>query len=69
MQYLTRPELKKLSALCSDRFGEMLEVLNSPSATNAEKALAQLERDLMLRLHEKLELVAESKVKRIEITW
>lgn len=68
MMYLTRVELKKLSALCSDRSGEMLKVLYNPYATSAEKALAQLERDFMLRLHEKLESVAESKARRIEIT-
>ena len=69
MEYLTRPELKKLSALCHARIAEAEEVMESEDASGLEKALADHDKCWMLKLSAKLDRIADSDAKRIEITW
>ena len=69
MTYLTRPELRKLALFCKSREQMANEILNDSTATELEKALAENERVWMNQLSAKLESIADSKIKRIEIVY
>lgn len=69
MEYLTRPELRKLSSLCTAAYYEYRAIMASEDTSNLEKALANHGAEYMTHLMEKLDRIAGSKAKRIEITF
>ena len=68
MEWISKTELRKLSAMCQRRATEDSNVLSAPSASDLEKALANHEREYMLSLSAKLERIAASDKRRVEIT-
>lgn len=53
--------------MCQRRATEASNVLSAPSASDLEKALANHEREYMLSLSAKLERIAASDKRRVEI--
>ena len=68
MEYLTRTELKRLSALCEHRIFDDAEIIASPNTSTIEKALAEHDKTWMRSIQIKLDRIEQSKAKRIEIT-
>ena len=68
MEWISKPELRKLAFMCQRRATEASHVLSAPSASDMEKALANHEREYMLSLSAKLERIATSDKRRVEIT-
>lgn len=67
MEYITREELRKLSAICAGRRFVNVEILNSDDSTNLERALAEREIAYMEHLCKKLDCIADSSARRVEI--
>lgn len=68
MEYLTKDELRKLSALCKRDYYESRAVMASDEYSNFEKAICEREAAFASHLFCKLERIADSKARRIEIT-
>lgn len=68
MEYLTRPDLAKLSSLCKAGYYESRAIMVDPEATDLEKALAAHNADYLSTLLLKLDRISASDAKRIEIT-
>ena len=47
MEWISKPELRKLAFMCQRRATEASNVLSAPSASDMEKALANHEREYM----------------------
>lgn len=71
MKYITRTELFKLSALCESRKKEMEHLLTlSPDIENTQACkIIRSEVEYMKHLIDKLDGIAKSDARRIEITW
>lgn len=69
MVWFSRNDLRKLSALCQSRKADAERILTCDSASGLEKAFAEHEIGRMAQLSAKLEEVANSKARRIEITF
>ncbi len=68
MEYLTKDELRKLSALCKRDYYESRAVMASDEYSSLEKAICEREAAFASHLFCKLERIADSKARRIEIT-
>lgn len=68
MERLTQTDLRKLSNLCKAGYYEARAIMASDEATGLEKALANHEAEYMAALLAKLDRIADSKAKRVEIT-
>lgn len=70
MKYITHPELYKLSAMCRARKAEMERTLELAPDCEGTQAGAIIHHEIayMEHLIEKLEGIAESGARRIEIT-
>jgi len=68
MEYLTKSDLRKLSSLCKAAYYESRWIMASEDASDLEKALANHHAEYMTHLLEKLDRIADSNAKRIEIT-
>lgn len=69
MVWFSRNDLRKLSMLCQSRKADAQSIFNSDTASDAEKSLAKWEIDRMAQLSAKLEEVANSNARRVEITF
>lgn len=69
MVWFSRNDLRKLSMLCQSRKADAQAIFDSDSASDTEKSLAKWEIDRMAQLSAKLEDVANSKARRVEITF
>lgn len=69
MVWFSRNDLRKLSMLCQSRKADAQSIFDSDTASDTEKSLAKWEIDRMIQLSAKLEEVANSKARRIEITF
>lgn len=67
MERISREELRKLSAICARRRFDNVEILQSSEATNLERALAEREIAYMEYLIAKLDRIADSDARRVEI--
>ena len=68
MEYLTKSDLAKLSSLCKAGYYESRWIMANTDATDLEKALANHQADYLSSLMLKLDRIAASDAKRIEIT-
>lgn len=69
MVWFSKNDLRKLSALCQSRKADAQSIFDSDTASDTEKSLAKWEIDRMAQLSAKLEEVANSNARRVEITW
>lgn len=69
MQYLTKSDLRRLARLCKAEYSEAQAVMASDDASLLEKACADNAACWMAGLASKLEDIAASNARRIEITW
>lgn len=69
MEIITRTDLKHLSRLCKACYYESRAAMVSSDTTDLEKALANHQADYMVRLMDKLDRIADSNAKRVEITF
>lgn len=72
MEYLTKSDLRKLAKLCEDRrFADELvrdNAVDGASYSYAERCLANREAEWMKSLSAKLDRIADSSARRIEVT-
>lgn len=69
MEIITRTDLKHLSRLCKACYYESRAYMASENATELEKELANHQAEYMVRLMDKLDRIADSSAKRVEITY
>ena len=69
MEWISRTDLNKLSKLCEAHIYECEEAMKDPDASGLEKSLANHQREYMLALSAKLDRIANSKAKRVEIVY
>ncbi len=69
MEHLTKTDLRKLSSLCKAGYYESRAIVASSEATDFEKALAGHYADYLASLLAKLDRIADSSARRIEITF
>lgn len=69
MEYLSRNELRKLSALCRTSYHEIRAFTGSSEASGLDKALAGNYAGFLSALIVKLDRIADSDAKRIEIKF
>lgn len=67
MEYLTKTDLLKLSMACKRDYYYCREIMADNDASDFEKSIASFEADIMVSLLCKLDRIADSKAKRIEI--
>lgn len=72
MEYITKSELRKLAKLCEDRrFADELvrdNAVDGASYDYAERCLANNEAEWMKALSAKLNRIADSNARRVEVT-
>lgn len=69
MVWFSKNDLRKLSMLCLSREADAQAIFDSENSSDAEKTLAKWEIDRMAQLSAKLEEVANSNARRVEITF
>ena len=69
MARFSKNDLRKLSMLCQSRKADAQSIFDRDTASDAEKSLAKWEIDRMTQLSAKLEEVANSNARRVEITF
>ena len=69
MVWFSKNDLRKLSMLCLSRKADAQAIFDSETSSDTEKTLAQWEIDRMAQLSAKLEEVANSNARRVEITF
>ena len=69
MVWFSKNDLRKLSMLCQSRKVDAQGIFESESSSESEKTLAKWEIDRMTQLSTKLEEVANSNARRVEITF
>ena len=68
MEYLTKSDLRKLSSLCKAGYYENRYLEASEEASDLEKSLAHHNAEYLSHLLVKLDRIADSSARRIEIT-
>jgi len=68
MEWLSKNDLRILSGLCKHQHDTAEEIVESEQASYLERALAHHESEYMEYLLRKLERIADSSARRIEIT-
>ena len=69
MEWLSRSDLRRLSALCKAAYYEDRSIMASDGVSDLKKSFSAFDAERMALLMDKLDRIADSAAKRIEITF